>query len=436
MASQYIKLPPATGGGPAPGVDSFNARTGVVVSQAGDYAAGLIGNVPAGNIAATTVQGAINELDTEKQAVITGAATSITSANLTADRAVISNGSGKVAVSAVTSTELATLSGIASSIQTQLNGKQPLDTDLTAVAGLASTGLIARTGAGTAATRTITGTPGEITVTNGDGVSGNPTLALTATGATPGTYTNPTVTVSAKGRILAITNGSLPTVNPNLSRVISDDFIANTVAAGAYAWTINNSGTGSNATIVTTHSDVTERALGVMQQTTGSTTTGRSVVTSGLTSLATQIASMRFNFRCALNSYGTVPDQYEFTFGGIDNTAAGTLHTDGVYFRFTGNGVNTIWDCVTSAAGVHTITSSGVVATLDQFQLFEIFVNEAATSVQFFINGVLVATHTTNIPQVADRFGVGSKIVKTAGINPIVAFVDYIYLNLEWSGPR
>ena len=41
-----------------------------------------------------------------KQATITGAATTIDDADLTADRAVISSGSGKVAVSAVTATEL------------------------------------------------------------------------------------------------------------------------------------------------------------------------------------------------------------------------------------------------------------------------------------------------------------------------------------------
>lgn len=42
----------------------------------------------------------------------------------------------------------------------------------------AGTGLIAKTATGTGAKRTITGTADQITVTNGDGVSGNPTLAL------------------------------------------------------------------------------------------------------------------------------------------------------------------------------------------------------------------------------------------------------------------
>ena len=55
---------------------------------------------------------------------ITGAATTIKSDDLTASRALISNTSGKVAVSAATSTELGYLSGVTSAIQTQLNGKQ------------------------------------------------------------------------------------------------------------------------------------------------------------------------------------------------------------------------------------------------------------------------------------------------------------------------
>ena len=59
-----------------------------------------------------------------KQNTITGAATSITTANLTASRALVSDSGGKVAESAVTATELGYLSGVTSAIQTQLNGKQ------------------------------------------------------------------------------------------------------------------------------------------------------------------------------------------------------------------------------------------------------------------------------------------------------------------------
>lgn len=65
------------------------------------------------------VDGVTSNIQTQlngKQATITGAATSITSANLTANRALVSNGSGKVAVSAVTSTELGYLDGVTSAV--------------------------------------------------------------------------------------------------------------------------------------------------------------------------------------------------------------------------------------------------------------------------------------------------------------------------------
>lgn len=55
---------------------------------------------------------------------------------------------------------------------------QPLASILSALTALATAGIIARTGAGTVAARTLTGPAAGITVSNGDGVSGNPTLAL------------------------------------------------------------------------------------------------------------------------------------------------------------------------------------------------------------------------------------------------------------------
>ncbi len=58
-----------------------------------------------------------------KQATVTGAASTIVSSDLTADRALLSDSSGKAAVSSVTSIELGHLSNVTSSIQTQLNNK-------------------------------------------------------------------------------------------------------------------------------------------------------------------------------------------------------------------------------------------------------------------------------------------------------------------------
>ncbi len=50
------------------GVSSVFGRSGAVVAASGDYTASQVTNVPAGNIAATDVQAAVNELDSEKVA--------------------------------------------------------------------------------------------------------------------------------------------------------------------------------------------------------------------------------------------------------------------------------------------------------------------------------------------------------------------------------
>lgn len=60
---------------------------------------------------------------TSKQDAIVGAASTITEDNLATDRALVSNSSGKVAVSNVTSTELGYLDGVTSNVQTQLDKK-------------------------------------------------------------------------------------------------------------------------------------------------------------------------------------------------------------------------------------------------------------------------------------------------------------------------
>ena len=71
---------------------------------------------------------------------------------------------------------------------------QPYDLDLVAIAGLTTTGMIARTSGGAMSTRTITGTAGRISLTNGNGVSGNPTVDLITTTVTSGDYNTESLT--------------------------------------------------------------------------------------------------------------------------------------------------------------------------------------------------------------------------------------------------
>jgi hypothetical protein len=79
-----------------------------------------------------------------------------------------------------TVTSIATNNGVTGGTITS-TGTIGLTGQALALHNLATNGLIARTGVGTVAGRTLTGTANQITVTNGNGVSGNPTISLPAT---------------------------------------------------------------------------------------------------------------------------------------------------------------------------------------------------------------------------------------------------------------
>lgn len=127
---------------------AYYAATGTAVSQLSAITASRVlvsdaNGLPTHSSVTTTTLGyldATSSIQTQlnaKQATITGAASTITSSDLTTSRALISNGSGKVAVSSVTDTELGYVSGVTSAIQTQLDAKIPtsyldVDTSLSA----------------------------------------------------------------------------------------------------------------------------------------------------------------------------------------------------------------------------------------------------------------------------------------------------------------
>lgn len=92
---------------------------GSVVSVSRDLTSGT-------KIGTLTINGTGTDLyaPTPESFTVTGGASTIVSDNLTANRALISNTNGKVAVSDVTSTELGYLDGVTSAIQTQIDGKQ------------------------------------------------------------------------------------------------------------------------------------------------------------------------------------------------------------------------------------------------------------------------------------------------------------------------
>lgn len=110
-----------TGGASTIAAANLTASRVLVSDVSGKVAVALVTSVELAYLDGVT--SAIQTQINAKQATIVGGASSIAAANLTADRALVSDSSGKVAVSVVGSTELAYLDGVTSAIQTQLDGK-------------------------------------------------------------------------------------------------------------------------------------------------------------------------------------------------------------------------------------------------------------------------------------------------------------------------
>lgn len=154
--SIYIEISPSE-------VTSVFGRSGAVTAQSGDYNALQITNTPSGSISATTVQAAINELDTEKQ---------------------------------------------------------PIDATLTALAAFNSNGILVQTAQDTFVSRSIASGTG-ITVSNGNGVSANPSIAISDTGVTAASYGSASqvasISVNAQGQITSASNTSIAIVSTQVT---------------------------------------------------------------------------------------------------------------------------------------------------------------------------------------------------------------------------
>jgi len=112
------------------GSGANNAAAGNHAHTVGDLSDTTITSITSGEILKWSGSAWVNNTLAEAniQEVITGAATTIDTEDLTVSRALVSNASGKVAVSTVTLTELGYVSGVTSSIQTQLDAKREAKT--------------------------------------------------------------------------------------------------------------------------------------------------------------------------------------------------------------------------------------------------------------------------------------------------------------------
>lgn len=97
--------------------------TGILPTTNGGTGHDSVDTTPTSGSTKMVTSGGVYDALDKKQNTITGGISNVVAQNFTADKALISNSSGKAASSSVTSTELGYLSGVTSAVQTQLNGK-------------------------------------------------------------------------------------------------------------------------------------------------------------------------------------------------------------------------------------------------------------------------------------------------------------------------
>lgn len=288
-----------------------------------------------------------------KQATITGGATSITSANLTASRALVSDGSGKVAVSAVTSTELGYLDGVTSAIQTQLNGKlastgtapkatadangnniaNTYETKANAITGLDISGKVITYTKGNGTTGTIT-TQDTNTDTKNTAGSTNTSdkiylIGATSQAANPQTYSHDTAYVGTDGKLysgskVVIASGDTATAASKLAtaRTIDGVNFNGQAAVTHYGTCATAAATATKAVSITNFTLVTgARVIVKFTVTNTAASPTLNVNNTGAKAIQYRGAAITAGYLAANRTY-------EFVYDGTNYQLVGDVNTD------------------------------------------------------------------------------------------------------------
>jgi hypothetical protein len=220
------------------------------------------------------------------------------------------------------------------------------------------------------------------------------------------------------------------------SRVL-EDFYAAVQYFGLSAFN-NGGGLGLSPSISTYGLDATEKALGVLLLSTGTSTAGGSALNNTTWNLTFGHGyTITQTWRAALKDLSDATDTFtvEIGFGNAFSSSP----TVGAFFRYTHSVNAGKWQAVTVVAGVETAADTTITAAVDGFHTFKIVANSTATQVDFYIDGTLRNSITTNIPNGsggAETMGYNAVIRKTAGSTAKGLYVDYFDLTATRTAAR
>lgn len=189
-------------------------------------------------------------------------------------------------------------------------------------------------------------------------------------------------------------------------------------------------GAGSTAYFYLMADDLPDGMAGAVVLNVGTTTTGNAgaYITASAGGALAPISlggGIRANigFRLQIPTLSDGTDTYIFSCGFADAALAPTSASNGAYFEYTHslNGGNIT--CTTESGGTKTQTDSGITLVVDTN--YDLEVSYFTSEVKFYINKVLVATHTTNVPAASAQVGGYSYMYKTAGTTARSYILDW-----------
>lgn len=212
--------------------------------------------------------------------------------------------------------------------------------------------------------------------------------------------------------------------------MLGDLYIANN-CVGPMAFTSRVSGAAAGVSSSTTLTNATYQASGVAALNTGTSGVGRAALTCLTSGVMLGFQNHRLAGRFIVDNLSTVGvQQYTVVWGFHDGLGTSTIDPgNGVFFKYD-RALSANWLCYCFKGGVVAgpldttipvtqVTGSGAM------QLLEVEVSEAADYAFFRINGVLVGTITTQIPNTIAT-ALGMRILQSVGTTPRNLYCDWV----------